>query len=236
MWTPKFASFKGVRRKKLTPLTFFVVTAYVPAMPLRRKNQNAYHHGDLATALLQAVEDLAEKFGLEAISLRACAKALGVSPAAAFKHYADKRALLTAFAANALGQMADTMLTRREDARTTGTDPFLAVGLGYIEFALSHPAKFQLMWRRDLIDERDENFAAAREAMQNLLADGFAQSVPDQDAASISSQELLAWSSVHGLAGLMIEGPVARGEPMPQKLNLARSMLEALSPALSSAA
>ena len=201
-------------------------------MPLRRKHHNAYHHGDLATALLQAVEDLANKFGLEALSLRACAKALGVSPAAAFKHYADKRALLTAFAAAALSDMAETMQARRAKAQAVGSDAFLAVGLGYIEFALTHPAKFQLMWRRDLIDERDEAFLKARDAMQALLADGFAQSVPDEDAQAISPLELLAWASVHGLANLMIEGPIARGQSLEQRLNRARSMLEALGPAL----
>ena len=118
-------------------------------MPFRRKNQNAYHHGDLAAALLQAVEDLATKFGVEAVSLRACAKALGVSPTAAFRHYADKRALLTAFAAKALGQMATTMEDARTKAIELEQDPFMAVGLGYIDFALKKPAMFQLMWRRD---------------------------------------------------------------------------------------
>ena len=71
-------------------------------MELRRKTQNRYHHGDLAAELLVAVEELAGKFGWEAVSLRAAAKALGVSPPAAFKHYADKRALLTALATKAL--------------------------------------------------------------------------------------------------------------------------------------
>lgn len=161
-------------------------------MPLRRKNQNTYHHGDLATALLQAVEDLATKFGLEAVSLRACAKALGVSPAAAFKHYADKRALLTAFAAQALTRMAQAMTDRRDQAQAHNKDAFLAVGLGYIEFALRHPAMFQLMWRRDLIHEQDPDFTAARATMQTLLADGFAHSVPDEDPEAMSAQELLA--------------------------------------------
>ena len=131
-------------------------------MPFRRKNQNAYHHGDLASGLLQAVEELATKFGLEAVSLRACAKLLGVSPAAAFKHYADKRALLTAFAAKALGQMAETMEERGAKAQSDGSDPFFAVGLAYVEFALQKAAMFQLMWRRDLINETDAAFLSAR--------------------------------------------------------------------------
>lgn len=201
-------------------------------MAFQRKTQNAYHHGDLATALLQAVEDLADKFGLEALSLRACAKALGVSPAAAFKHYADKRALLTAFAARALGQMADAMQAEGRAAAEKGGNSFWAVGLAYVAFALDHPAKFQIMWRRDLIDERDEEFIAARAAMQALLADGFAQSVPDHDPKAISPLELLAWSSVHGLASLMIEGPVGRSLSRQQKLAQAQEMLGALRPAL----
>ena len=74
------------------------------------KSENKpYHHGNLAESLLEAVDELATKFGLEAVTLRACAKIVGVSPSSAFRHYADKRALLTAFATKALDQLSELM-------------------------------------------------------------------------------------------------------------------------------
>ncbi len=194
-------------------------------MPFQRKRHNAYHHGDLATALLSALEELATKFGLEAVSLRACAKAVGVSPAAAFKHYADKRSLLTAFAAKSLQDKAQAMHAAREQAGGAGAEAFLAVGLAYVAFALQNPAKFQLMWRRDLINERDPAFQAAYQDMRALLASGFADTLNDDDPETLDPAELLAWSSVHGLASLMVEGSVGRNLTFDAKMARAETML-----------
>ena len=147
-----------------------------------------------------------------------------------FRHYADKRALLTAFAAKALGQMAEAMQARGYDP-VKDDDPFMAVGLAYIDFALEKPAMFQLMWRRDLINETDEAFRAAREAMSALLATGFAETIKDEDPTEISAG---------GATGLVLgsrpgkfngRGPVGRSLTFEGKQALAREMLEALMPA-----
>ena len=68
-----------------------------------------YHHGHLAESLLEAVDEIASQFGIEAVTLRACAKRVGVSPSSAFRHYVDKRALLTAFATRALNKLVEAM-------------------------------------------------------------------------------------------------------------------------------
>ena len=201
-------------------------------MPLRKKTSNSYHHGDLATGLLDAVGELTAKFGLEAVSLRACAKSLGVSPAAAFRHYADKRALLTAFATRALGLLAQEMRAAQKEAKANGENEFLSIGLSYVRFALNNPGMFQAMWRRELLDENDEALQAASNQLGSYLASGFAGTIPDDDPNSLSAQELLAWSSVQGLANLLVDGPVARGQTAGEKLLLAQQMLEALSPSL----
>ena len=53
----------------------------------------------------------------------------------------------------------------------------------------------------------------------------------DDDPTSLSTQELLVWSSVHGLANLFVDGPVAKDETKTQKLTRASEMIDALSPA-----
>ncbi len=194
-------------------------------------NQRNYHHGNLAESLLEAVDELATKFGLEAVTLRACAKLVGVSPSSAFRHYSDKRALMTAFAAKALHQLSDTMEEAKNHANNKNKDSFSAVGLAYIEFALDKPAFFRAMWREETIYINDENYTRATQKLGIHLQDGFAKTLQDDDPESFSSQELLAWSAVHGLANLFVEGPVGKGETKKQKLTIASDMIAVLSPA-----
>ncbi len=195
--------------------------------------KRGYHHGNLAASLLDAVDELASQFGLEAVTLRGCAKLVGVSPSSAFRHYADKRALITAFAARALNELSDHMLASAERARREGVDPFLAVGLAYIEFALDKPAFFRAMWYEEGIYSSDSVYVEATEKLRDHLRGGFANTLADDDEASFSSQELLAWSSVHGLASLFIDGPVARGQEKAEKMQMAADMLRVVQPPVS---
>ena len=123
-----------------------------------KKEKKSYHHGNLAESLLEAVDELATKFGLEAVTLRACAKIVEVSPSSAFRHYADKRALLTAFATKALDQLSEAMEDAKKQANERGENEFIAVGLAYIEFALDKPAFFRAMWREETTYTNDEDY------------------------------------------------------------------------------
>lgn len=203
----------------------------------KQKNteKKSYHHGNLAESLLDAVDELATKFGLEAVSLRACAKLVGVSPSSAFRHYTDKRALFTAFATRALYQLCDVMVAAKNQAEEEGEHAFFAVGLSYIEFAIDKPAFFRAMWREEAIYINDDDYLAAAGKLSEHLQGGFTDTIEDKDPHSFSAEELLAWSSVHGLAGLFVDGPVANGEPKAKKLAIAQDMLHALMPALTTA-
>jgi len=197
-----------------------------------KKNKNSYHHGNLAESLLDAVDELATKFGLEAVTLRASAKIVGVSPSSAFRHYADKRSLLTAFATKALHQLANSMASAKDYATQTGDDPFLAVGLAYVEFGIDKPAFFRAMWNEETIYTNDEKYIFATQQLSLHLQGGFGETLEDIDPESISSHELLAWSSVHGLASLFVDAPVGKGKTREQKIIMAKEMLQALAPAL----
>ena len=197
-----------------------------------KKNKSDYHHGNLAESLLVAVDELATKFGLEAVTLRACAKLVGVSPSSAFRHYADKRSLLTAFATRALLQLSAQMDDAKQRASAEGSNAFLAVALAYIEFALDKPAFFRAMWREETIYCEDDAYVAAAAELSTHLKAGFADTIDDSDPDSFSPQELLAWSSVHGLANLFVDGPVARGCSKTEKMAMARDMVQASAPAL----
>ncbi|MCB1722262.1 MAG: TetR/AcrR family transcriptional regulator [Chromatiaceae bacterium] len=197
------------------------------------KPRHRYHHGHLAESLLDAVDAIATQFGIEAVTLRACAKRVGVSPASAFRHYDDKRALLTAFAARAINQLADAMETARTQAQERGGDTLHAVGMAYVTFAIDKPAFFRAMWREETIYAGDPDYLAAAERLAGYLKEGFVNTLDDEDPRAFSPQELLAWSSVHGLAALFVDGPVAKERDRAQKLRLADAVLMQLGPAFS---
>lgn len=192
--------------------------------------KQSYHHGDLAESLLRAVDELATQFGLEAVTLRACAKRVGVSPSSAFRHYADKRALLTAFATRAIHRLADALVSAQERAGREGGDAFIAVALAYIEFAVDKPALFRAMWREETIYASDPHYIEASRRLSAHLQGGFAGTIHDKDPDSLSPQELLAWSAVHGLASLLVDGPVGRGRERAQQLQQAHAAVLALRP------
>lgn len=194
------------------------------------KKKDSYHHGNLAESLLGAVDEIATQFGLEAVTLRACAKLVGVSPSSAFRHYADKRSLFTAFATKALIQLSESMSRAKDHAEKNNENAFRAVGLAYIEFAIDKPAFFRAMWREETIYSNDENYREAASALGQHLTAGFADTIEDTDPDTLSSQELLAWSSVHGLASLMVDGPVGTGESKKVKMQKAQEMLTSLAP------
>lgn len=195
-----------------------------------KKSKSTYHHGNLAESLLDAVDEIASKFGLEAVTLRACAKLVGVSPSSAFRHYSDKRTLMTAFAARALIKLSDAMAVAQEKSHKNGENAFAAVGLAYVEFALDHPAFFRAMWNDETVYATAEIYVDAANGLSAHLKGGFAETIEDSDPNSFSSEELLAWSAVHGLANLFVDGPIGNGLSKPNKVKMAKDMIGALMP------
>ncbi len=192
--------------------------------------KSTYHHGNLAESLLVAVDEIATQFGLEAVTLRACAKRVGVSPSSAFRHYSDKRGLLTAFATRALDQLASALAKASADAELKRIDGFEAVGVAYVRFAIERPAFFRAMWREETIYASDPEYQAATARLSGYLKGGFADTLEDADPDQLSSQELLAWSAVHGLAELFVDGPVGRDNTHQENIERAREMLKLLGP------
>jgi AcrR family transcriptional regulator len=164
----------------------------------RSKNPPApagYHHGALRDALLGAAEAILLEGGIEAFTLRECARRAGVSHAAPAHHFGDARGLLTAFATVGFDRMADLMQRYRRAAGGEPLAQLTGVGRGYIDFAVRHPAHFLLMFGRtgDML----------RDTMAATLA------AAGRSPAELPARMLLAWSAVHGYATLVVEGQCA---------------------------
>jgi len=108
-----------------------------------------YHHGDLAAALIGAGLELTRTGGPEALGIREATRQVGVSPNAAYRHFADRQALLEAVSAAIQARMAEGMAAlapppRSGSAASRAVGRLRAVGLGYIEFALAEPGWFSV--------------------------------------------------------------------------------------------
>jgi AcrR family transcriptional regulator len=169
-----------------------------------------YHHGDLRRALLEAAEAELVAAGLEAFSLRRVAKRAGVSHAAPAHHFGDVRGLLTALAAQGFERLVATQAEREAAA---GADPdarLVASGVGYVDFAVAHPALFRLMFASGRPDHSDPHLKAAGRAAYRRLVDNVAAAAYGDSATDEPPVEavMAAWSVAHGLADLIIGGQV----------------------------
>ncbi|MDH4392136.1 MAG: WHG domain-containing protein [Aquabacterium sp.] len=188
-------------RRATGPATAAVPAAQPAAMP-------GYHHGALREALLAAAEALLLEQGVDAFTLRACARRAGVSHAAPAHHFGDARGLLTAFATVGFERMAALMQRHRDAAPPDPVLQLQAVGQAYIDFALANRAHFQLMFGSDRLDPGDAQLAAAGQATAEMLGQAMAAVMADRQLppASLPQRLLLAWSAVHGYATLVTEG------------------------------
>lgn len=160
----------------------------------------AYHHGNLREALLrEAVREIGAK-GPAALSLRELARRVGVSHAAPAHHFRDKTGLLTAVAAEGFRLLADEL---RETYEETGS--FLEVGVAYVRFAVGHRAHFEVMFRPDLLRREDPELAEASARAREMLYGPVGELSGDGEAEVVRAG-VAAWSLVHGLATLILNG------------------------------
>jgi AcrR family transcriptional regulator len=175
-------------------------------------DEKSYHHGGLRAALIASAKLILAREGLDAMSLRAAARASGVSRPAPYHHFADKNALLAAVATDGFRELRAAMLTRMA-AAGPGIDQLTACGVGYVAFAVGQPALFRLMfafWGDDFASDPD--LARARDECHAVLTGTIAALLPTPDPRRQAFNSIGAWSTVHGLAELINKGVIAPGD------------------------
>ncbi|MFJ8660637.1 TetR/AcrR family transcriptional regulator [Streptomyces sp. NPDC093795] len=181
-----------------------------------------YHHGDLRNALICAAVDLATEGGPERVVLREAARRVGVSPTAAYRHFDGRGELLGAVRTHARRELADSM--ERAAAREPGADdPALAAERrvaalcrGYVGFAVEQPGLYRAAFcvprraeaggpaaERPPTEPEIRAFTLLGEALDALTRRGARQGARVASGAA-------AWSAVHGLSLLLVDGPLRR--------------------------
>lgn len=168
----------------------------------------AYHHGSLRSALIEAAEAVIAERGLDRFSLRETARRAGVSAAAPAHHFKDVRGLLTAIAAQAFADLAEALEAANAAAGPDREARIMAQGKAYVAFALERPARFDLMWRKALLDLDDPHLGEAGDRAFEVLDRVVRhQGVPSSGPADPAlAPSIAAWSVVHGFARLAIDG------------------------------
>jgi AcrR family transcriptional regulator len=172
-----------------------------------------YHHGDLRAALLAAAEAMLERDGIQALTLRATARAAGVSHAAPAHHFGDLTGLLSELAAVGYRHFATDLTRAMETAGDDARARMRAMGHAYVQFARTYPGMFMLMFRSECLDVtrpalREASDAAGRALRDAIVARAGGGTMPP---AQIVAEAAAAWSLVHGFAVLLLDG---RLEPM----------------------
>ncbi len=186
--------------------------------------RSTYRHGDLRRALLTAGIELARAGGPDAVVLREATRRAGVVPNAAYRHFASRQALLQAVRAAALSALALAMETelaairRGKRSEDYARASLRAIGTAYLRFALQEPGLFRAAFAVpgpvEGVADPDKAgpsglnpFQLLGAALDRMVEAGVLRRKHRPGA------EYIAWSAVHGLAMLILEGPLRSFTP-----------------------
>lgn len=195
-------------------------------MSASSKSASGYHHGDLKRALIEAATAIVAEDQNWEFSLREVARRAGVSHNAPYRHFPEKLDLLAAVAADGFGGLRDAM-ARAAQTGASADGALVAIGAAYVRFGLANPARYRLMFGTALGPSRaglpplvGEAAAGSKAVLADVIAEGVHANVlvpPVPGDAGLGLLTLSAWSTVHGLTMLLIDG-LAEVEPTPTSL------------------
>lgn len=178
-----------------------------------------YHHGNLRAALVEAAVAAARERGPDGLAIRELARTVGVSHNAAYRHFADREALVDEVATRALAALIAAMERRVAavradegcDEATRARRELAEIGRGYVDFAIAEPGLFRLLFTAypsppgepdgGSVDESDP-FGMLTLALDRLVEVGFLA------PAARPGAEIMCWAAVHGFSVLHTEGPL----------------------------
>ncbi len=174
--------------------------------PARPKPRASYHHGNLKAALLAAAEELIAESGSAQLTLRECARRAGVSPAAPAHHFGNLLGLLEHLATLGFEDLSSAMQSTQ--ASLPPAARLRAMGEAYVRFALRSPGRFRVTFGEKIrpSESPNENLRAAAERAFGLLQSEVARLPASiRKPAQVLPQTVLLWSTVHGLATLLLD-------------------------------
>ncbi len=179
--------------------------------------KRGYHHGNLREALIKAALDLISEKGPAGFTFAEAARVAGVSPAAPYRHFRDRDALIADVARQGFQAFAKTLETAWDDGKPNPRAAFERVGRAYLHFARTEPAYFSAMFESGLAGADYPEMALEGDRALGILrtaCEALVETMPKDKRPPAMMMALHIWSLSHGIASLFARGDRAR-RPIP---------------------
>jgi AcrR family transcriptional regulator len=189
-----------------------------------------YHHGNLRAVLVDTAVELARSTGPEGVVLREVARRAGVSHNAAYRHFADRAALLHEVSDRAMADLEETMRRRIEAVSETdpvarATERLRETGRAYVDFAIREPGLFAVAFTTPAVPvEHDSASRTGPYGVLNAVLDELVEAGRLPPERRVGA-DLACWSAVHGYAELHVRGPL-REVPAQHRDRVLESVLD----------
>lgn len=194
---------------------------------------------ELRERILRASVELIEEEGLAKLSMREVARRAGVTHQAPYHHFRDREQILGEIAAEGFRMLLERITKAApagEMRRDNVVERISALGEAYVELACDHPAHFRIMFRPELVDL--QNVPEALDAGQCSFTEfqAIVHAAVEAGLPAVPSETALVtflWSVGHGLACLLLDGPLAKKMPNTAREQQIRSVVQTLQALLS---
>jgi AcrR family transcriptional regulator len=198
-------------------------------------DRQGYHHGNLKEALIEAAQRFIAERGLGGFTLADAAKLVGVSPAALYRHFRGREALVAEVAFRGFSQLAER-LGRALQSEGTALERFTRMGEAYLAFAEQEPGFYAAMFSPKPSDgeargplpaqgSQEKSSGNAFDFLVQALSETFPEGFKDVDTRFIAIE---VWALSHGIATLDAAGQLPKGRGLPDKYELLRAGVLAL--------
>ena len=180
--------------------------------------KKGYHHGNLREALVAAALELIEARGPTGFTLSEAAKQAGVTPAAVYRHFDGREALIAEAAQQGYEIFADLMEYAYQSGQPSALKAFEATGRAYLAFARKYPGHYIAMFESGVSINQSPELAMVANRANGVLeraASDLSQHIPADKRPPASMFSAHIWAMSHGVVELFARNSPGRASPFP---------------------